>query len=451
MFGSIRLVNFKSFTDVIFDFAQKNNNRPKNLVSIYGENGSGKTNIVDSFKILKFSTLTTMFADQYTEFQTSLGNDEKENVNKELLNNIKDMMVAINYRDIKAVLKNSPRINANDNTKLVYNFILNGISGTYSLEYDNKCNLISESLYYLLNQRRGTLFNITREEKNVKSSLSNITFKLNSQHTELKELINKLWGKHTFLSIFKQYQENVNEEYVNKNVSHHFIDILNEIDKVMIWADEIKGPFSKKDFMLMDLDSGTIKQDQIGQLLNYEEVIYSYFSALYSDIKDVSYHTKERKDSLDYQLFIHKNIGGELTEIPFYLESNGTKNLLELLQAFFWVVKGNIVIVDEIDAGIHDVLMTSIIKNIRENISGQLIFTTHDTILLRDLPASSAYFINQDSMGNKIILSGNDYEKKVFSNNNMQKMYLDGLFNAIPDPLDIDFHDIFESLNPSEV
>ena len=95
--------------------------------------------------------------------------------------------------------------------------------------------------------------------------------------------------------------------------------------------------------------------------------------------------------------------------------------------------------------------MTSIIKNIRENISGQLIFTTHDTILLRDLPASSAYFINQDSMGNKIILSGNDYEKKVFSNNNMQKMYLDGLFNAIPDPLDIDFHDIFESLNPSEV
>ena len=105
MFESIRLVNFKSFTDVIFDFAQKNNNRPKNLVSIYGENGSGKTNIVDSFKILKFSTLTTMFADQYTEFQTSLGNDEKENVNKELLNNIKDMMVAINYRDIKAVLK----------------------------------------------------------------------------------------------------------------------------------------------------------------------------------------------------------------------------------------------------------------------------------------------------------------------------------------------------------
>lgn len=139
-----------------------------------------------------------------------------------------------------------------------------------------------------------------------------------------------------------------------------------------------------------------------------------------------------------------------MTEIPFYLESNGTKNLLELLQAFFWVVKGNIVIVDEIDAGIHDVLMTSIIKNIRENISGQLIFTTHETILLR-FTRFIRIFHQSRQYGNKIILSRNDYEKKVFSNNNMQKMYLDGLFNAIPDPLDIDFHDIFESLNPSEV
>jgi AAA15 family ATPase/GTPase len=66
VFESIRLVNFKSFTDVIFDFAQKNNNRPKNLVSIYGENGSGKTNIVDSFKILKFSSFCFCFSNRIT-------------------------------------------------------------------------------------------------------------------------------------------------------------------------------------------------------------------------------------------------------------------------------------------------------------------------------------------------------------------------------------------------
>ena len=200
----------------------------------------------------------------------------------------------------------------------------------------------------------------------------------------------------------------------------------------MIWTDEIKGPFSKKDFMLMDLDSGTIKQDQIGQLLNYEEVIYSYFSALYSDIKDVSYHTKERKDSLDYQLFIHKNIGGELTEIPFYLESNGTKNLLELLQAFFWVVKGNIVIVDEIDAGIHDVLMTSIIKNIRENISGQLIFTTHDVWQLSSslLRHDEIWFTEKNKDGSTDLYSLNDF--KEHKTIDIQKGYLCGRYGSIP-------------------
>ena len=120
---------------------------------------------------------------------------------------------------------------------------------------------------------------------------------------------------------------------------------------------------------------------------------------------------------------------------------------MELLQVFFSVVNGSIVIVDEIDQGIHDILMNNIIKNVSESISGQLIFTTHDTFLLRELPASSAYFINLDAMGNKLILSGNDYDKKVLKNNNMQSMYLKGLFNAVPDPIDIDFDEIFEPLS----
>ena len=98
---------------------------------------------------------------------------------------------------------------------------------------------------------------------------------------------------------------------------------------------------------------------------------------------------------------------------------------------------------DEIDQGIHDILMNNIIRNVSESLSGQLIFTTHDTFLLQELPPSSAYFINLDVKGNKLVLSGNDYDTKVLKNNNMQHMYLKGTFNAIPDPLEIDFIDIF--------
>lgn len=61
MFSSLEMSNFKSFSNGLIDFENKNNKSAKHLVAIYGENGSGKTNIVDAFRILKFSMLTTFF------------------------------------------------------------------------------------------------------------------------------------------------------------------------------------------------------------------------------------------------------------------------------------------------------------------------------------------------------------------------------------------------------
>lgn len=70
----------------------------------------------------------------------------------------------------------------------------------------------------------------------------------------------------------------------------------------------------------------------------------------------------EDGDTIKYELIIYKNVGGELTEIPISVESKGTKNLLELTTVFFWVVEGGICVVDEIDSGIHDILMNNILQ-----------------------------------------------------------------------------------------
>ncbi|HEL9639729.1 TPA: ATP-binding protein, partial [Streptococcus suis] len=162
------------------------------------------------------------------------------------------------------------------------------------------------------------------------------------------------------------------------------------------------------------------------KLLQTEEIIYNYFSAMYADIKDVRYVLDEESESIKYELIIYKNIGGELTEVPISLESNGTKKLLELLTVFLWAVDGRICVVDEIDTGIHDILMNNVLKSLSDCISGQLIFTTHDTALLKELLPSSAYFMSIDVNGNKEIRSGNFGDKKVSPNNNMEKMYLEG-------------------------
>ena len=53
MFKKIFFQNFKSFSNLTFDLI--NRGRPKNVIAIYGENGSGKSNIVDAFKLLRLS------------------------------------------------------------------------------------------------------------------------------------------------------------------------------------------------------------------------------------------------------------------------------------------------------------------------------------------------------------------------------------------------------------
>lgn len=444
MMNGLEMINFKSFAKSTLDFTQKNNKAPKNLISIYGENGSGKSNIVDAFRILKFSTLTTSFSERFTKFQSLLSDKPKDREKMSELENIQEMVMALKYKDLSSLLENTPRINSDGDTSLIYHFTIDDIEGSYEISYDRDCNLNFESLYYLINKRRGKLFTVKRNEDNLEFNLSNDIFKTMSIRKELKDTVLKLWGKHTFISIFKQLQQNINGSYIDKNISNNFIDVIEEFEKIVIWTDEVKGPFVHGDPLLSNLADGSIEKNEAMRLNQSEEVIFSYLSSLYADIKDVKYKVRENGSKIDYQLYIIKNISGETTEIPFYLESNGTKNLLELLQVFFSVVNGSIVIVDEIDQGIHDILMNNIIKNVSESISGQLIFTTHDTFLLRELPASSAYFINLDVMGNKLILSGNDYDKKVLKNNNMQSMYLKGLFNAVPDPIDIDFDEIFE-------
>lgn len=171
------------------------------------------------------------------------------------------------------------------------------------------------------------------------------------------------------------------------------------------------------------MDKGEIDKKNKDKLLRNEEMIYQYFSMLYTDIKDV---------------------GGNLTKVPFNLESNGTKNLLELLTVFYWITKGRICLIDEIDSGIHDILMNSVLESISKSITGQMIFTTHDTALLKKLKSSSAYFMNIDTLGNNKIIAGNQIDQKVAANNNMEKLYLEGLFEAVPEPLCFDFRELFD-------
>ena len=111
---------------------------------------------------------------------------------------------------------------------------------------------------------------------------------------------------------------------------------------------------------------------------------------------------------------------------------------------------GKTVFIDEIDSGIHDLLMKKVVEALEESINGQCIVTTHNTLLLELLPQKYIYIISSNIDGQKSINCISEYSLRTQQNNNMRNKYLRGDYEGVPYPGVIDFSDFLdeiESLN----
>ncbi len=66
-----------------------------------------------------------------------------------------------------------------------------------------------------------------------------------------------------------------------------------------------------------------------------------------------------------------------------------------------------------------------------DDITGQLIITTHNTYLLETIDIKSIYVINVDYQGNKEVKCLDKYSR-IQGTNNPRIMYLKGLFGGVP-------------------
>ena len=115
-------------------------------------------------------------------------------------------------------------------------------------------------------------------------------------------------------------------------------------------------------------------------------------------------------------------------------QSAGTLRLLSLVPALYYAMKlENTVVIDEIDNGIHPLLIKLLIKYFgNSETKGQLIFTTHETPLLNQqelLRADEVWFTEKKS-GETQMYSLNDF--KYHKTLSIENGYLDGRFGAIP-------------------
>lgn len=442
MFEYIKLKNFKSFGNIELNLLDRNNN-PKKMILIYGENGIGKSNLASAFFMLSES-LRTMDVRDLMESLFSENNNQirsSEEFKK---------YFRMRYKDIETLIKENKTVSSDDPMILEVGFRLNGKSGRYLLETDNT-QIIHERLEYILTQRRGLYFDITPK----KSYISSLILSDKESLRTVKKACAKFWGKHSLLSILLHESEDKADQYIKNKIGENFSIVLSFFTKISckikFGSHQEQGIIGLPHEIFGDYDHGQISVQDENLLDSTEKMLNTFFQLTYRDILKVFYKRNYSEGKIEYNLMITKMIAGRERDIDFSLESTGTQALLQQLPFMLVASRGAVTVIDEFDTGIHDLLVQSLATSLYKSIKGQLIMTTHNTLLMEsDIPKEYIYVVNEISKGEKEIQCILHYNNKIGDKNNIRRQYLLGKYSGIPEHTTIDFQKLVAMLNPQK-
>ena len=322
MFTYIKAKNFKSLKDIEFNL-NKTKTKTNQFISIYGENGSGKTNIVELFKLLQQSTMSRAMDIAMNKMPKEFWKIQEE-MSDQLPTEIRQIF------QLSLNLKEYRMIDEKEATEIEYGFKINNKEGFYYIKFDDE--IIEEKLYYTAGKQRAYLFEIKKEDSKIIKNLNKNIFINEKYNEELIDGIDKYWGKYTFLSLLSFETIEKNKDYIDNNISKNIIEVIDKIWLMTVHVDKGALKIIPDSFVkvrkLNNIQKGIVKKDKLPEIKKYENVLNIFFTQAYADIKEVKYEINEKEDRIYYELYFNKMIGGQIKSIPSRLESDGTRRIL---------------------------------------------------------------------------------------------------------------------------
>ncbi len=408
MLRSMELENFQSFSRIELDLSGKNGS-VKNRAFIYGENGSGKSNLINAVFLLKVCSGSLR---KVTDDPGSAGVPDD---------------------DLRQLARDMRMIGSEGPMKLTYTFSVRGSDAKYLIEFDRDGTLIREVLENKVNSRRGVLYRLEagQEPYFVRGLVKDKTFR-----GKIKSEIAQYWGNRSLLRILNEDFGRSNPGFISENVNPNLLDFMSEIGSTAV---------DTKSFPIMVpgivLPKGRIDAGRSRDLEAVQCMISSFFTRLCTDVTGAYFKTDLKDGCIEYELFFRKRISGKVRDIPASWESTGTKKMMDVMSALMACIRGGTVFIDEMDTGVHDLLISGVIEQAIPDIKGQLVATTHNTCLMEALDADSVYVIGVDMDGFKKIRCISSIER-VRKTSNIRHKYYEGNFMGIPYIGDLGLPDI---------
>ncbi|WP_207953486.1 AAA family ATPase [Paenibacillus agricola] len=390
------MTNVKNVKYGKIDFDLNNDNiLDAQVIGFYGQNGSGKTAVVESFSILQSllngQVLPSKNQRLIYEGQKTLCLEFEFIVQSGNVTNKVNYRVELEYEEDKMVVK-SEKVRAKE-AKYGKMFIyINDEDSPIELRQKPKQEVetLLVGIKLLSEQVEGSLFFskiVSSQSEKLFSGFDLLVYKA------LKEQFAKN------LLVIKNLQEGVFPSYLFYNFTSKLIESSTYHIK-----DDVS--LSKEQYKYL---SSVIERNNL--------VVSAIIPGLSVHLKDMGRTTLSNGEEGVRAEFRSKK--GDIT-LPLSAESAGTLKLFAITTSLISVFHNPsaCVIIDELDAGVFEYLLGELIEIFQEYSKGQLIFTSHNLRVLEKLSPQNIWFTTTNEKKRYIKF------KHLQKNNNMRNVYL---------------------------
>jgi uncharacterized protein len=375
--------------------------------AVYGYNATGKSNLVKALNVFLNYILTS---------QDNEKNEEQK-------------------RNIIPFLFHTETLSKPSTFQII--FVHESIQYRYGISLDQK-RIHSEWLYASYTSRESKLFYRNEDE-----------IVIGRKFPEGRKLIKNTRKDVPFLSVVS---------YLNGEVSSK---IFNWINNVQIDPGRKIHPTSK---LLLDESKNGPEQLAVRRMIELADLKITSIDVVKEDIPQPFFDQffenekipKEERESLIEKIhekgvkLVKVRTGHKVFDkddenptstnyLDFEEESQGTKRIYSLIGPILLSLRnGTLMVIDEIERSLHPELMKQIIDMYQSKetnpYNAQLIFTTHDTTVLREkkLRRDQIWFLDKDHQGSSILFSLFDFSEHVRKDASWEKDYLDGRYTMSP-------------------
>lgn len=397
---NITIENFKNVTQGTLDFVNKRKEYKASVLGIYGQNGSGKTALIDVIQLLKFALCGKPIPQKYADY--------------------------INVDATCATLKYEFVIRyAEEVYNVWYQFCMRKIVDEAIASIDEATTANATTRVELFDEVLSFSYESKADKMRKAPLIDTRTEELFAPKAKMLELVGDNKEKYMDLLVTKRLTKATSRSFIfSRELINQFRkNCKNELYMKVI---EVLYTYGHRELFIIDTEStGLISLNTLPLVFKYRNETYETVGNLLlslngpalipEDMYDVVQNVIKNMNIVLEQLVPGLRIGvvdlgsamtkdGKITkqiqlmslknnkEIPFCYESEGIRKIVSILQLLIVVYNYSsvTVAVDELDGGVFEYLLGELLNIISEKGKGQLIFTSHN---LRPLETIDKGFI----------------------------------------------------------